>query len=316
MREKLFQLLQTPWFIALFAVLLRLGWLLYKISVIPANILATAPFENEVGNVASAIATGQGFCCLFRQPTGPTAWLSPVYPLLIAGVFKVFGTFALGSFCVSVFLNSLFSALTCFPLFYGAVRVAGKFAALLATWLWAVSPIAIILPYAWIWDSSLSALLAASLLAGLKARLPDTTQYYGIGGPRMTAAGFDVHWPMEKLSVRGYVEALRHIPEILRIRNELKHQLLADPPDAFIGVDAIDPSTGAMAQNESEASINRLMARQAARVIVVADSSKVGRRAFARICAPGDVDVFVTDTGLTEADRIRFADAGVQVITA
>ncbi|HEY4802223.1 MAG TPA: lipid-A-disaccharide synthase, partial [Paraburkholderia sp.] len=87
-------------------------------------------------------------------------------------------------------------------------------------------------------------LLAASLLAGLKARLPDTTQYYGIGGPRMTAAGFDAHWPMEKLSVRGYVEALRHIPEILRIRNELKHQLLADPPDAFIGVDAPDFNFG------------------------------------------------------------------------
>ncbi|WP_233881428.1 lipid-A-disaccharide synthase [Paraburkholderia flagellata] len=87
-------------------------------------------------------------------------------------------------------------------------------------------------------------LLAASLLAGLKARLPDTTQYYGIGGPRMTAAGFDAHWPMEKLSVRGYVEALRHIPEILRIRNELKHQLLAEPPDAFIGVDAPDFNFG------------------------------------------------------------------------
>ncbi|WP_321897000.1 lipid-A-disaccharide synthase [Paraburkholderia heleia] len=87
-------------------------------------------------------------------------------------------------------------------------------------------------------------LLASSLLAGLKARLPDTTQYYGIGGPRMTAAGFDAHWPMEKLSVRGYVEALRHIPEILRIRSELKHQLLAEPPDAFIGVDAPDFNFG------------------------------------------------------------------------
>ncbi|WP_042265792.1 lipid-A-disaccharide synthase [Paraburkholderia heleia] len=87
-------------------------------------------------------------------------------------------------------------------------------------------------------------LLASSLLAGLEARLPDTTQYYGIGGPRMTAAGFDAHWPMEKLSVRGYVEALRHIPEILRIRSELKHQLLAEPPDAFIGVDAPDFNFG------------------------------------------------------------------------
>lgn len=164
MREKLFRLLQTPWFIALFALLLRLAWLLYKISAIPADVLAAAPFENEVGNVASALASGHGFCCLFRQPTGATAWLSPIYPLLIAAIFKVFGVFTFRSFCASVLLNSLFSALTCFPLFYGAVRVAGKLTASVAAWFWAFSPIAIILPYAWIWDSSLSAFFAAALL--------------------------------------------------------------------------------------------------------------------------------------------------------
>src|ERR1700739_478663 len=164
MREKLFRLLQAPWFIALFALFVRLAWLIYKISAIPAEVLATAPFENEVGNVASALAGGHGFCCLFRQPTGPTAWLSPIYPLLIAAIFKVFGTFTFRSFCAAVFLNSLFSALTCFPLFDAAVRVAEKFTASLAAWLWALSPIAIILPYAWIWDSSLSAFLAAVIL--------------------------------------------------------------------------------------------------------------------------------------------------------
>jgi lipid-A-disaccharide synthase len=83
-------------------------------------------------------------------------------------------------------------------------------------------------------------LLAASLLNGLAERLPAGTQYYGIGGPRMIATGFDAHWPLEKLTVRGYVEVLRHIPEILGIRNELKRQLLADPPTAFVGVDAPD----------------------------------------------------------------------------
>ncbi|MCO4878625.1 lipid-A-disaccharide synthase [Paraburkholderia caribensis] len=87
-------------------------------------------------------------------------------------------------------------------------------------------------------------LLAASLLDGLAARLPDTTQYFGIGGPRMIAKGFDAHFPMEKLSVRGYVEALKHVPEILGIRNELKRQLLAEPPSAFIGVDAPDFNFG------------------------------------------------------------------------
>ncbi len=87
-------------------------------------------------------------------------------------------------------------------------------------------------------------LLAASLLEGLNERLPAGTQFNGIGGSRMTAAGFDTHWPMDKLTVRGYVEALKHIPEILGIRNELKRQLLAEPPSVFIGVDAPDFNFG------------------------------------------------------------------------
>ncbi|KVE42269.1 lipid-A-disaccharide synthase [Burkholderia sp. BDU5] len=87
-------------------------------------------------------------------------------------------------------------------------------------------------------------LLGASLLGGLHAQLPASSRYYGIGGPRMTAVEFDAHWPMEKLAVRGYVEALKHIPEILRIRGELKRQLLAEPPDAFVGIDAPDFNFG------------------------------------------------------------------------
>jgi lipid-A-disaccharide synthase len=87
-------------------------------------------------------------------------------------------------------------------------------------------------------------LLAASLLKGLTQTLPEGTRYSGIGGPRMTAEGFEAHWPMDKLTVRGYVEALRHIPEILGIRNEIKRQLLAEPPSVFIGVDAPDFNFG------------------------------------------------------------------------
>ncbi|MDR5779231.1 lipid-A-disaccharide synthase [Caballeronia sp. LZ065] len=87
-------------------------------------------------------------------------------------------------------------------------------------------------------------LLAASLLKGLKGALPEGTRYSGIGGPRMTAEGFEAHWPMDKLTVRGYVEALKHIPEILGIRNEIRRQLLAEPPSVFIGVDAPDFNFG------------------------------------------------------------------------
>ncbi|KNH10186.1 Lipid-A-disaccharide synthase [Candidatus Burkholderia brachyanthoides] len=87
-------------------------------------------------------------------------------------------------------------------------------------------------------------LLAASLLDGLHRVLPAGTRYSGIGGPRMKAVGFEVHWPMDKLMVRGYVEALKHIPEILGICNEIKRQLLAEPPSLFVGVDAPDFNFG------------------------------------------------------------------------
>ena len=145
-------------------MLFRVAFLLYKAYLIPPVVLAAVPFQNEVGNVASALAQGQGFCCLFRQPTGPTAWLSPVCPLLIAGIFKLFGTFTLASFYASVLLNCLFSSLACLPVFAIGRRVGGQTTAVVSAWLWAVFPSGVILPFEWIWDTSLSAFLAAALL--------------------------------------------------------------------------------------------------------------------------------------------------------
>jgi lipid-A-disaccharide synthase len=82
-------------------------------------------------------------------------------------------------------------------------------------------------------------LLGAHLIRALKARLP-AARFMGIGGPKMQGAGFDVWYPAESLAVRGYVEVLRQLPGILRIRKNLRKRLLAEPPDLFIGVDAPD----------------------------------------------------------------------------
>jgi hypothetical protein len=164
MREKLIRLATSVWSIALVAFALRLAYVIYMSHLIPARVLADVPFQNEVGNVASSLAQGQGFCCLFRQPTGPTAWLSPVYPLLIAVIFKIFGIFTLPSFYAAVTLNCIFSALATFPLYYAARCVAGTSLAPLTAWIWAIFPIGIILPFQWIWDTCLSVLFAATLL--------------------------------------------------------------------------------------------------------------------------------------------------------
>ena len=86
-------------------------------------------------------------------------------------------------------------------------------------------------------------LLASHLIAALKERLPDAV-FFGIGGPRMEAQGFDAWWSMEKLSVMGYVDALKNYREISGIRRQLKKRLLDIQPDIFIGVDAPDFNLG------------------------------------------------------------------------
>jgi lipid-A-disaccharide synthase len=86
-------------------------------------------------------------------------------------------------------------------------------------------------------------LLAGLLLGGLKRRWP-ALHSFGIGGPRMAEQGFEVWWPHDKLSVLGYIDALRHYREIKGIRDALFERLVADRPDAFIGVDAPDFNLG------------------------------------------------------------------------
>jgi len=81
--------------------------------------------------------------------------------------------------------------------------------------------------------------LGAHLMGALKARRPEL-QFSGIGGPRMIAQGFESHVPMEKLSVRGYAEVLRHYREIMGIRRRLASRFLEERPAAFIGVDSSD----------------------------------------------------------------------------
>ena len=93
-------------------------------------------------------------------------------------------------------------------------------------------------------------LLASHLIAALRSKLPNAV-FYGIGGPKMQARGFDAWWPMDKLSVMGYVDALKNYREIAGIRRQLKKRLLELQPDIFIGVDAPDFNLGLEADLKS-----------------------------------------------------------------
>jgi DeoR family transcriptional regulator, aga operon transcriptional repressor len=78
-------------------------------------------------------------------------------------------------------------------------------------------------------------------------------------------------------------------------------------------VDAVDPVHGAYAHHEGEASINRLMTERARRIVVVADSSKLGRHAFARICPSSAIDTLITDNTAPPSVVAAFEAEGVTV---
>lgn len=84
----------------------------------------------------------------------------------------------------------------------------------------------------------------------------------------------------------------------------------------FLGVNAISADLGAAAHNEGEASINAAFVKVAKKVVVVADSSKVGQTAFARICDISEVHTLITDGDIEPSEVARFEAAGVKVIVA
>ena len=82
-------------------------------------------------------------------------------------------------------------------------------------------------------------ILGSRLLSALRRRYPDL-QVEGIGGPLMQAQGLHSLFPMDRLSVMGFVEPLKRLPELLRIRRSVYQHFLANPPDVFIGIDSPD----------------------------------------------------------------------------
>ena len=83
---------------------------------------------------------------------------------------------------------------------------------------------------------------------------------------------------------------------------------------AFLGVDGFDATLGAASHHEGEAAMNSLLASRAKQIIVIADSSKLGKHAFAKVCAAEKVQVLVTDADATEADIAPFKTLGIEVL--
>jgi hypothetical protein len=150
--------------IVIVAVGARIAFAWNEARKVPPGVLGIVPFQQETGNIANALAQGRGFSDVFRTNTGATAWLAPAYPLLVAAMFKCFGVLTARAFFACVGLNILFSSAACVPIFYAGRKIWGFGVASGAAWLWALFPNAIMMPFEWIWDTSLTALLAATLL--------------------------------------------------------------------------------------------------------------------------------------------------------
>jgi len=133
-------------------------------------------FAGEVGRVAESLLAGKGYGNPFFGPTGPTAWMPPVYPLLTAGVFKLFGVYTKASALVLLSLGSLFSVLTCLPVYALARGSFGERSAMWAGWTWAFFPYAVYFSADFIWPTVLTTLLLTVLLVWA-CRMKDT------GGP-------------------------------------------------------------------------------------------------------------------------------------
>jgi len=116
-------------------------------------------FGQEVGWVARSIALHHGFSSPFFPQTGPTAYLPPLYPYLLAVIFRAFGIYTAKSAFTILSLNSLFSALTCVPIYHMTRYTHSARIALFAAMAWAVYPFAIYFSAARVWEYSLTSLL-------------------------------------------------------------------------------------------------------------------------------------------------------------
>jgi 4-amino-4-deoxy-L-arabinose transferase-like glycosyltransferase len=182
---------RTPLTIFFVALLIRLAAVAYVTQFHSAIPHAEAGLGGEAGRIARSLALGDGFGSPLHVPTGPTAWVAPVYPHLLAGVFGMLGVYSDASAIAIRVLNAVFSALTCLVLWSLARQLFGATTAVWTAWAWAFFPYAI----QWttlVWDTALTTLLL-SLACLVTVRLRETD-----GNTR--GAAFGLAWGVAALT--------------------------------------------------------------------------------------------------------------------
>jgi hypothetical protein len=146
------------------ALLVRLAFLWDYAGQNPERALSTIPFLFESGNIAHSLAIGHGFGSPFHVDTGPTAWMTPAYPLILAGIFRIFGEYTFAAFIAAALVNIFATTLAPVPIYFAGKRIMGVGVGAGAAWLWAVFPNAFQIPTESMWDASITSLLTATIL--------------------------------------------------------------------------------------------------------------------------------------------------------
>jgi hypothetical protein len=143
-------------------------------------------FGWEAGRIARALVTGYGYADPFANAylahTGPTAWLPPLYPLLLAGIFRIFGVYTLMSAWVLLVLQSAFSAATALATWEIAARCLNRRVALWSAWIWALYPAAMQYAVRWPWEMTITTALFAWMLV-LVLRMRGIGELSGTSNP-------------------------------------------------------------------------------------------------------------------------------------
>jgi 4-amino-4-deoxy-L-arabinose transferase-like glycosyltransferase len=196
--------LSAPW---------RIFWVALAIRVLYMTLAHTwriRPYDDhfsfawEAGRIARSLVEGYGYSSPFRGHTGPTAWLPPIYPLVIAAVFKLFGIYTPLSAWVILALNCLFSAATALAVWEIGIRCFSRANAVWAAWIWALYPAAIQYAVRWMWEMSLTACLFAWVIVlALRLRGINASNPQGEAGATSQTAdwmAFGVLWGLIALS--------------------------------------------------------------------------------------------------------------------
>lgn len=148
-----------PWIIFWVALAIRLAVMTL------AHYYRVSPLENhfgfgwEMGRIARSLATGYGYASPFHGQTGPTAWVAPLFPWILAGIFKVCGVYTALSAWVILAFDCVLNALMVYTIREIAERCFNRSVAVWSAWIWALYPAAMQYAVKWIWVMTLTALL-------------------------------------------------------------------------------------------------------------------------------------------------------------